>query len=1336
MMKAREPLQSLSRRRPSLVNAVLLLAAYVATGAGALWLVGMHSDPSRRVEYLAAPWLASGIGTAGLLLGGERLWPVLVVGAYAIWGGFMHDSPVVALVDAIGEAASIVLIIRCLSLWQFHRNFRRFRDPLVLLAAVIAGRVVATTFDVGALFAGIWLAPGSLSPYFRDLATDASGAFRVLSPNVAKYLFWWSLNWIAGIVLVVPVVAAGSRRLARSFRNDKLAFLGWALTLFVWCTIALSLTPAMGDLPPLVTALMIVAWAGIRFGVAAAAFGTLAMSLTATFGFAMNLGPFSALGASDATEVLWGFTALVALTGLFLSALLAERRRDLHRLTVNAQRYVRLFTHNPSPLWVADAHSGRILMVNDAAVRTYGYHASEVLTLTADEWASRIHEADPLSPAAGASVPGARAVQHRTRAGTVINAEIVSTSIELDGSPALIRYALNVSDRYKLRARLLAAADVERGRLAQELHDGLGQVLTGLSLGAQAATYNAARGATVNPADAEFLVAASSHAVLQCRELTRGVSPLRDANGDLGEALRQLPDLLPANARGLVTIFTELTSPMTLSLERSEHLYRIAQEAVANALKHARARHIQVALRVDPVNVSLSVTDDGIGFQAPSASPSGLGLRSIRMRANAVGAQLSIEGRIGGGTEISCVCPQVEEQTTSDAPGKAAAVPESESLPSRPGRWAARPGMHWLSLDHALRCLLLAVACLAGISVSALLAGIADPRIAMYAPHFAVPSLLIGVSSGVLLRAGMKYWPGVTLAAAIGAFMAFDLPWAFSIYYGLAMTLTPLIVASLLARWGFRRAFDRWWDPPLLLGAAVIASSVTTSLNFVATLMYQWLFPGRLGADLVALITDHSGASPVVTGAFLAALARWWADSVAGAVLVVPMIVALPPIWQTLRNRPGEAVTWSLAIVGWICAIFLISDSAVRQPLLALALTLLIWAAVRFGVALASAATFACAMAATIGFAMQRGALSAVGVHEGVAAVWSFLSLLTIIGMFVTALLAERNRTTSELNATAERYRRLFQSDPYPLWVEDTGTGRILMVNDRAIRHYGYSREEWLATTTDGLAADPTSARRPRAQSDGGVVEVRQRLKNHSIIDVELSYAPLQQAGRGQRLCFAIDVTERNSLRRGFLESTDRERRRLADQLSVGLAQALVDLEHASERFRRAVVTGTHDPGAIELVAAACQRAATICRETAHGASPLQANGGDLVAAIEDLATPGVVASGAQIEVVVRGAGKVALPMEQREHLYGVIREAVTDAVTERSATRVDLTVTIEPTLIRVAIEDDGSDARRSVVARLPVVEAMTLRATSVGARLDQAPRTGGGRILTCLCPQ
>jgi len=109
----------------------LLFAVYVGTALGTTWFV-QSVDPSIRVMSVAVPWFAVGIGVAGVLLGGTRLWPAIFLGSWTVWGGVLHHSVITVTVDAFAEAGSIVLIVRLLSLWGFGRDFDRLSEALTL----------------------------------------------------------------------------------------------------------------------------------------------------------------------------------------------------------------------------------------------------------------------------------------------------------------------------------------------------------------------------------------------------------------------------------------------------------------------------------------------------------------------------------------------------------------------------------------------------------------------------------------------------------------------------------------------------------------------------------------------------------------------------------------------------------------------------------------------------------------------------------------------------------------------------------------------------------------------------------------------------------------------------------------------------------------------------------------------------------------------------------------------------------------------------------------------------------------------------------------------------
>lgn len=193
--------------------------------------------------------------------------------------------------------------------------------------------------------------------------------------------------------------------------------------------------------------------------------------------------------------------------------------------------------------------------------------------------------------------------------------------------------------------RAFAAAEEERRRVARELHDEVGQTLTAVMLELDAAARQ--------PGDRERLgeVRESVRRTLQeVRAIARGLRPHALDDLGLASALRALA--LDASRNGRVTVQRVIEAPVRpLSQEQELAIYRIAQEAMANALRHADARNVVLALAAEGSQVVLRVRDDGCGFAAGSVDD-GLGLRMMHERAVLVGGALAVDSAPWQGTEV------------------------------------------------------------------------------------------------------------------------------------------------------------------------------------------------------------------------------------------------------------------------------------------------------------------------------------------------------------------------------------------------------------------------------------------------------------------------------------------------------------------------------------------------------------------------------------------------------------------------------------------------------------------------------------------------------------
>jgi PAS domain S-box-containing protein len=224
----------------------------------------------------------------------------------------------------------------------------------------------------------------------------------------------------------------------------------------------------------------------------------------------------------------------------------------------------------------------------------------------------------------------------------------------IDGFAAIIS---DVSERRRLERELAETGAREQAKLGRDLHDTLGQTVTGLSLMAKSLRGSLSRRGAPEARDAARLVQLSSLAVRQARSLARGLLPKELQTAGLNEALRQLA----VNAQDLFGVVCGValpSGPVGVDEATAAQLYRVAQEAVNNAAKHARPRTgVRIKLSSASRSLRLEVVDDGAGIPPPHKRGQGLGLGIMAHRARMLGGSLTVKRRPGGGTVVACVCP-------------------------------------------------------------------------------------------------------------------------------------------------------------------------------------------------------------------------------------------------------------------------------------------------------------------------------------------------------------------------------------------------------------------------------------------------------------------------------------------------------------------------------------------------------------------------------------------------------------------------------------------------------------------------------------------------------
>jgi signal transduction histidine kinase len=224
-----------------------------------------------------------------------------------------------------------------------------------------------------------------------------------------------------------------------------------------------------------------------------------------------------------------------------------------------------------------------------------------------------------------------------------------SSSESLEVAELRLQLETEKAEKRILEKALLAAGEEESKRIGQELHDNLCQQLLGISFGARVLARNLEKDDPVRGAKVHELVALLNSAVDSCRELVRGLN-FSHAN-DLLASIRSLA------AKVSLIIPCEVITSGDVAISSPEiarNAYRIALEAVSNAMKHSHATRLTISLTEADDLLTLEVLDDGVGFSEQDIRP-GMGFRSMNLRTEAISGTLTIDSKNTSGVKVTCI---------------------------------------------------------------------------------------------------------------------------------------------------------------------------------------------------------------------------------------------------------------------------------------------------------------------------------------------------------------------------------------------------------------------------------------------------------------------------------------------------------------------------------------------------------------------------------------------------------------------------------------------------------------------------------------------------------
>ncbi len=312
---------------------------------------------------------------------------------------------------------------------------------------------------------------------------------------------------------------------------------------------------------------------------------------------------------------------------------------------------------------------------NRAAEKIFGYAADEVIgrhvnILIPDPRAGTPGTGFSACPGfgeAGAS-GNAREVRGRHKDGRIMPLDLAVSETRSGALHYFTGIVRDISRQRRAEEAIVAVSEAERRLIGQDLHDALGQQLTGLALLARALARKLDLRNDPAAEDAQGIADLAREAVTEAKRLAHGLYPTGIERLGLADALDEMAE---TTRRVFHVECTFSGPPQFPRLEPGVvmHLYRIAQEAVNNAVKHASGP-VAIRLQSDERAITLSVADCGSGIPDPVPEGEGMGLHIMRYRARMVGGTMSFGPSSGGGACVECSLPiRVEKQVLDEHAG-------------------------------------------------------------------------------------------------------------------------------------------------------------------------------------------------------------------------------------------------------------------------------------------------------------------------------------------------------------------------------------------------------------------------------------------------------------------------------------------------------------------------------------------------------------------------------------------------------------------------------------------------------------------------------------------
>ena len=333
---------------------------------------------------------------------------------------------------------------------------------------------------------------------------------------------------------------------------------------------------------------------------------------------------------------------------------IAERQRTSQALRESEERYRELVELSPDGIFIVS--EGAIVFANSAALLLCGVERAEALF--GGEFISWARTS--YRPALSAILLGASAAREAPpveakfarRDGTVIDVEVVARPFRNDGERAVLVVARDIRRRKAAERHVLKISERERSSFGRDLHDSLCQGLTGAALLAEGLRKEFSKANPRAAEEAQYLAEVVRNCREEARNLARSLCPVTMEQHGLVAALHELATEIAARMRVDCTLQADDRIAID-DVSRATHLYRIAQEAISNAIQHGGAKSVLIQLGAANGKMTLRVEDNGKGLPA-KPKQTGMGLHIMRYRAGLIGGSLDVRRMRPRGTVVTC----------------------------------------------------------------------------------------------------------------------------------------------------------------------------------------------------------------------------------------------------------------------------------------------------------------------------------------------------------------------------------------------------------------------------------------------------------------------------------------------------------------------------------------------------------------------------------------------------------------------------------------------------------------------------------------------------------